>query len=265
VRSRDAARQARHEAQVLGANLHKRLAGIEEERRTILQQARETADAEVAAVRQELESLRRRLRVEPVRDVRENLSQIVTEVSAGLAEVAALTPDLSPEPLVDADLQSAAALEPPPTGAPRPGDTVRLATLGLEGVLVRVDGAEALVQAGPVRTRVPFESLTLVHREQRTAVPETLSPVPAAAPSPGLQLDLRGLTAEEALLRLDRYLDQATMARLPWVRVVHGKGTGTLRREVRRQLGDHPLVVSYESATERDGGDGVTIVHLIKT
>lgn len=264
VRSRDAARQARHEAQVLGANLHKRLAGIEEERRTILQQARETADAEVAAVRQELESLRRRLRVEPVRDVRENLSQIVAEVTAGLVDVAALTPDLSPEPLADADLESAAALQPP-TGAPRPGDTVRLATLGLQGVLVRVDGAEALVQAGPVRTRVPFESLTLVHREQRTAVPETLSPVPAAAPSPGLQLDLRGLTAEEALLRLDRYLDQATMARLPWVRVVHGKGTGTLRREVRRQLGDHPLVVSYESATERDGGDGVTIVHLIKT
>ena len=265
ARTRDAARQARHEAQILGANLQKRLAGIDEERRTILQQAREMADAEVAVVREELESLRRRLRVEPVRDMRENLSQVVAEVTSGLADVDALTSDLSPEPLVDAAADSAAALDAAPTGAPRPGDTVRLATLGLEGILVRVDGAEALVQAGPVRTRVPFESLTLVRREQRAAASETLGPVSVAAPSPGLQLDLRGLTAEEALLRLERYLDQATMARLPWVRVVHGKGTGTLRREVRRQLGDHPLVVSYESATERDGGDGVTIVHLIKT
>jgi len=81
---------------------------------------------------------------------------------------------------------------------------------------------------------------------------------------PRLQLDLRGLTAEEALLRLDRYLDQAVRARLPRVRIVHGKGTGTLRREVRRMLGEHPLVVNYESATERDGGDGVTIAQLLK-
>ncbi len=264
ARARDAARQARHEAQVLGANLRKRLSGIEEERRTILEQARETANAEVQAVRLELEVLRRKLRVEPVRDVRDSLAQTVSAMTTELDQVAALVPNLAPAPLADEGLESAAALETTqPVGPPRPGDTVRLATLGLEGVLVRVDGNEALVQAGPVRTRVPFESLTLVHRERRVA-PEISAAMPEAGPSPGLQLDLRGLTAEEALLRLDRYLDQATMARLPWVRIVHGKGTGTLRREVRRLLGEHPLVTRYESATERDGGDGVTLAHLVK-
>jgi len=266
VRARDAARQARHEAQVLGTNLRKRLAGIEEERRVILQEARDLADAEVEAVRQELEEVRRRLRVEPSRATRDTLAQVVAGATADLAEVAGRTSDLVQEPLGDAALE--AALEPTaetavPVGPPRPGDTVRLATLGLEGVLVRVDGDEALVQAGPVRTRVPFGSLTLVRRE-KPPVPEVSISVPEAGPSPGLQLDLRGLTAEEALLRLDRYLDQAVRARLPWVRIVHGKGTGTLRREVRRMLGEHPLVVSYESATERDGGDGVTIAQLLK-
>ncbi len=266
VRARDAARQARHEAQVLGTNLRKRLAGIEEERHVILQEARDLADAEVEAVRQELEEVRRRLRVEPSRVTRDTLAQVVAGATANLAEVAGRTSELVQESLGDAALE--AALEPMaeaavPAGPPRPGDTVRLATLGLEGVLVRVDGDEALVQAGPVRTRVPFGSLTLVRREKPPA-PEVSISVPEAGPSPGLQLDLRGLTAEEALLRLDRYLDQAVRARLPWVRIVHGKGTGTLRREVRRMLGEHPLVVSYESATERDGGDGVTLAQLLK-
>lgn len=264
ARARDAARQARHEAQVLAANLRQRLAGIEEERQTLLQQARDNAEAEVEVVRQELDALRRRLRAMPLRDVREDLAQTLAEVGAGLTEVAALVPDL-------VSAGAGAALEEtmldeaePPVGSPRPGDTVRVTTLGLEGELVSLDGNEALVQAGPVRTRVALEALTLVRRGQR-ARPEPITQLPAPAPSPGLQLDLRGLTAEEALLRLERYLDQAAMARLPWVRIVHGKGTGTLRREVRRLLGGHPLVVGYESATERDGGDGVTLVQLIKT
>lgn len=260
ARARDAARQARHEAQVLGTNLRKRLAGIEEERQVILQQAQTNAEAEVEVVRQELEGLRRRLRVEPVRDVRDNLAQTVAAVTTGLAEVAALVPDLASAPLADAALDEVEA----PVGAPRVGDTVRVRTLGFEGLLVSLDGNEALVQAGPVRMRAAPEALTLVRRGQRAA-PEPCTWLSEPAPSPGLQLDLRGLTAEEALLRLDRYLDQAAMARLPWARIIHGKGTGTLRREVRRFLGEHPLVVGYESATERDGGDGVTLAQLIKT
>lgn len=262
ARARDAARQARHEAQILANNLRTRLAGINEERQTILQQARDSADAEVEVLRRELDVLRRRLRVEPARDVRESLARVVVDIETELEDIAAALPILSAEPLTDVALESPMALETMPAGPLALGDTVRVESLGLEGVLVRLVGDEALVQAGPVRTRVPVPTLTLVRRGQRPA-PEIPASVPAAATSPGLQLDLRGLTADEALLRLDRYLDQATLARLPWVRVIHGKGTGILRREVRRMLGDHPLVVRYESATERDGGDGVTVVHLV--
>jgi DNA mismatch repair protein MutS2 len=79
-----------------------------------------------------------------------------------------------------------------------------------------------------------------------------------------VQIDLRGQTADEALRALERYLDDAAMASLPWVRVIHGKGTGKLRREVRRYVGSHPLVSSYDGAPLNEGGEGATVVQLVK-
>ncbi len=76
------------------------------------------------------------------------------------------------------------------------------------------------------------------------------------------EVHLRRLTADEALLKLDEYLHDAFMARLCRVRVVHGKGTGTLRRIVREQLAKHPLVSSYRPGGYGEGGAGVTIVEL---
>ena len=77
------------------------------------------------------------------------------------------------------------------------------------------------------------------------------------------EVHLRRLTVEEALLKLDKYLDDALMAGLWQVRVVHGKGTGTLRQVVHRVLAKHPLVKSYRLGGYGEGGAGVTIVELI--
>lgn len=77
------------------------------------------------------------------------------------------------------------------------------------------------------------------------------------------EVDLHRLTVEEALPKLDKYLYDAFMAGFYQVRVVHGKGTGTLRQAVRRQLAQHPLVQSYRPGGYGEGGaDGVTIVEL---
>lgn len=78
----------------------------------------------------------------------------------------------------------------------------------------------------------------------------------------GAELDLHGLTVDEALLKLETYLDAAYKAGLRRVWIVHGKGTGILRWEVRRWLGSHPLVRRYASADPYHGGDGATEVHL---
>ncbi|MBA7686235.1 Endonuclease MutS2 [subsurface metagenome] len=79
---------------------------------------------------------------------------------------------------------------------------------------------------------------------------------------PVSEIHLRRLTVDEALLKLDQYLNDAFMAGFYQVRVVHGKGTGTLRQAVREKLTKHPLVKSYRPGVYGEGGAGVTVVEL---
>jgi DNA mismatch repair protein MutS2 len=75
-----------------------------------------------------------------------------------------------------------------------------------------------------------------------------------------MELDIRGKTVDEALPEVDKYLERAYLARLPWVRIIHGKGTGALRQAVRRFLAGSPLVASFRSGDESEGGNVVTVV-----
>lgn len=78
------------------------------------------------------------------------------------------------------------------------------------------------------------------------------------------EIHLRRLTIDEALYRLEPYLDAAFMAGYPSVRVIHGKGTGAVRRAVHERLARHPLVRDYRLASPGDGDTGVTIVELAR-
>ena len=80
--------------------------------------------------------------------------------------------------------------------------------------------------------------------------------------APEAEIHLRRLTVDEALFRLDRFLNAAFIAGLPWVRVIHGKGTGTLRQAVREELENSSLVKSFRLAALEEGGGGATIVEL---
>src|SRR5207247_9619263 len=86
--------------------------------------------------------------------------------------------------------------------------------------------------------------------------------VHGSASSVPLQLDLRGARADEALAVMDRYLNDAAVAGISRLRIVHGKGTGALRTAIRAALADHPLVRSHEPAGPSEGGEGATIVTL---
>ena len=80
--------------------------------------------------------------------------------------------------------------------------------------------------------------------------------------SPGDELSLRRMRVDEAIPTLDRYLDRAFVAGLHSVRIIHGKGTGTIRQVVIGQLKGHPLIRSYRPARPEEGGAGVTIAEL---
>ena len=76
------------------------------------------------------------------------------------------------------------------------------------------------------------------------------------------EVHLRRMKVRDALQKLDRYLNDATVMGMPWVRVIHGKGTGILKGAVIEFLSDHPLVKSHEPAAPSEGNGGVTIAKL---
>ncbi len=260
VRARDQARQAQRDAEDRAAQLRDRLAGIEHERRELLAQAEAQGREVVAALQDEVRALRDRLLAAP--------GQIAApEVDAVADAAAALEVRVpQPEPLIAADEIAAPEPAPEPTGVLAEGSTVRIPSLGVEGTVLALEGDEAVIQAGAMRTRLPLEDVELLRaRPASKPPPTTLSVAAAPRPSPGVEIDLRGQTAAEALANLDAYLDDAAMAALPWVRIIHGKGTGKLRHEVRHFLATHPLVPMYESASEKEGGSGVTVAKLVTT
>lgn len=79
---------------------------------------------------------------------------------------------------------------------------------------------------------------------------------------PSVEVHLRRMRVDEAMMKLDRYLNTAFLAGLPRVRVVHGKGTGTVRRAVIEALANNPLVDSHRPASLEEGGSGVTVVEI---
>ncbi|MGH2542950.1 MAG: Smr/MutS family protein, partial [Ardenticatenaceae bacterium] len=162
------------------------------------------------------------------------------------------------------------ALEERPLAA---GDLVWVPTLDRTGEIVQISGDEADVAAGSFRVRVALRDLELRApasrqsqpqgaRAQRQARHSTIT-IPRVE-SPGMEIDLRGNTVEEMIPLLDKYIDDAYLAGMPSVRIIHGKGTGTLRRVVRDELRNHPLVKEYRSGDGNEGGDGVTVAVLMQ-
>lgn len=158
-----------------------------------------------------------------------------------------------------------------PGDTPRPGDRVEVASLGQQAEVVAIlDGGEAELQLGTFRLRRPLAELRRIGRKEAgTAGSRARRDGGAAArldsAAVPLDIDLRGLRALETEDTLERYLNEAYLASLPYVRIIHGKGTGALRQSVREYVRQHPLVAGFESEADRQGGEGVTIVKLRDT
>jgi DNA mismatch repair protein MutS2 len=262
-RQRDAARAARQAAEVAGEQLEEqrqelatRLEGLEEERRQVLQAARDQAQAEVQGLHDEIDALRRRLAVaaQPL--------QAVEEIADALDEL---------EDRTEAPVERRAPAPAPV--APRVfrlGQRVRLPALQTTGVLTEIGLQQVEVQIGRLRVRARLEELALpeepgqaeVDRLAPRAIPEKVARSIVAPEPPPFELDLRGRMVDEALEELERRLDAASYAGLPFVRIIHGKGTGRLRQAIREALRSNPCAATFQAGTDTEGGDGVTVVHL---
>lgn len=147
----------------------------------------------------------------------------------------------------------------------KPGDTVLITDIDKKGtVLDKADASGYVeVQAGIIKTRVRLESLRLLQEKTRAAAAYTPRTGPSrASVQVKTELDLRGMTVDEALLELDRFIDNALLAGIGQISVIHGKGTGALRSAVQQFLKTHRSVTSYRLGRYGEGENGVTIVEI---
>lgn len=143
------------------------------------------------------------------------------------------------------------------------GDYVQLKSVGQHGYVLEEPNSagEVLVQMGVARLSVNREQL--VRAQSRQEQPQRYQQsFLAKAKSISPELDLRGKYAEEALEELDKYLDDAALAGIDKVRIIHGKGTGALRRAVRNHLQNHHFVSDFRDGAIAEGGFGVTVITL---
>jgi DNA mismatch repair protein MutS2 len=267
-KARSAAEKAHHDAEMMRAELAARLEKIEDERMQVLEKAHQQAEEQLEEVQDELRELRRQLArtrqpLEVIEEAEEKLADLEETVASPVERKA-------PEASVSQLRRSI-----------RLGDKVRLHSVTALGE------EDAEVSVGVLRIRARLAELQLMGEEAPSAGASSAGlptarelmtanrPQPSAestgsvrqsgsmyAESPGIELDLRGKRSDEALDALERYLDSAYLAGLPWVRIIHGKGTGKLRLAVRDALAHSPHVKSFESGGDNEGGEGVTVARL---
>jgi DNA mismatch repair protein MutS2 len=236
----------------LARQLTKRLSDVERSKRAAVERAHTEAQAELD-------------------DLRGRLKELATRIEQGQAPGGELAPLMQQVREVERQLVSRRPA-PPPTPAPAvpiaPGAWVRVRGLGQVGQVVSISGGAAEIQVGQFKTRVrlaelePATRAEAARREEASPAESSYAVSRPSGPMPPLEMQLLGWRAEQVGPELDRYLNDAYMAGLPFVRIVHGKGTGVLRQVVREYLRGHPLVKSFDFAAAREGGEGVTIAAL---
>jgi DNA mismatch repair protein MutS2 len=256
------AAELRADAEKYRARLAAELREFESRREAEWQAARDQIEDELREVRSQLRRLRDEFRsVSLTRQWLEEAEQRLQEVKAHIAS--AQPP--APQRLSEAIGQPA---EPAPPRPLQVGDRVQVRSVGLSGEILAIDEDEqtAEVQVGGFRMQADLSELRRETRGERKATERRAPPEQATLP-PGrdvsMTFDMRGWRAADVPDKLDHYLNDAYLAGLPYVRLIHGKGTGALRQVVRDVLSSHPLVDSF-SGGGPDGGEGVTIARLIE-
>lgn len=270
-RAREEAERARQEAERLRRRIAQEYAVIDDERRQLIDEARRQAEELVRATQEELRRIEREAALAGAgrSAVRRALEE--SRTAAALAQRMVTSTVAAPQLPLAPPAEEAPANEPL-----RPGDAVRVRGLaareGAVGELLSPPDRNGMaeVQFGSLKMRVPTERL---ERASRRELRET-RPAPAGSPAVtatlatqrradvSTELDLRGRRAEEAIELVEKYLDDAVLAGLSQVRIIHGKGTGALRQVVREVLARHPMVQEFGSAPLNQGGDGVTLARL---
>jgi DNA mismatch repair protein MutS2 len=256
-REREKLEKQRTRLEAQNVELEKRLEKIEDERRETIAKARAEGELEVAVLKRNIDSLKSQLKkasqpLTAIRAIEEKMGKMEEKVEAPVERRGA---KVEGQPIVNGNQLL------------RLGEKVTVSTLNAEGVVTALGESDAEVQIGTIRVRARLSDLikrsgepVVVEEKKKVATRETASTV--SAKSPGMEVDLRGLMSEDALDKMERYLEQAYLSGLPFVRIIHGKGTGKLRQAVREALRGHAYVKAFEEGGDKEGGEGVTVAKM---
>jgi DNA mismatch repair protein MutS2 len=156
------------------------------------------------------------------------------------------------------------------------GAKIRVRGFSKPVVLRRIDGSSAEIEAGPLRMKVALDEITGIETTPQPsargvgavgaglALPASKVTVTSQSSGTGSsdEINVIGMTVEEATDRLDKFLDDAALANKARIRIIHGHGTGALRKGIGEFLASHPLVEKHSFETEEHGGKAITIVEL---
>jgi DNA mismatch repair protein MutS2 len=228
--------------------IEERLAEAEERQKEILAKSYRDAAGMIADTKRQMHTLIEELKVKE----KEKRREVVKQIEAKQREI---TEKLS-------------RFEEEETGTPSPGDlkagdTVFVRSLGYDAAVVNVMGQQNRVRvtAGNMEIEVPLSDIAnkkgrTLEKEARAAGTEGTVEITSTS------LNLIGLRVDEALSRLEPFLNHVSLAGIPQVTVIHGLGTGTLSRAVREHLEGHPLVKKFRSGDRAEGGKGVTVLTM---
>ena len=220
-----------------------RLAEAEQAKLEALGKAFTEAREIVTTIKRQTRAILDEARLEKSRDALKMLEAIETDVEGKLREYRQETP------LKLTDLSA--------------GDVVFVRSLGFDAAILKIDGKQQRlrVRAGQREVEVPLAEIAAkkgkLLKEERSARKKAGDDLEAS-----YELKLLGLRLDEALSRIEPFLNHASLAGLGEVRIIHGTGTGALMRGVRDYLDGHPLVREFRSGEQLEGGNGVTIVTM---
>lgn len=245
-RERTQMRSEREQATALRVRQERLLAETEEKCRQVWQDETREAKLLVRRIREEgrevIVQLRKNLQT-PLGDARRDLSRFLHEHHK---EIAAKEQVFRTETVSD-------------TPPPQIGDEVEIRGGKIRGTLLTLNGQKARVRCGGTTFEVP--AVQVRRSSEQKPAPSVRVAVDHAPPSRP-EINLLGLRVREALPRLEVFLDQAILNNQSSVRIVHGMGTGALRRAVRAYLADSPYCASFNEAPRNEGGGGATVAEL---
>ncbi|MCM3122653.1 MULTISPECIES: endonuclease MutS2 [Bacillaceae] len=250
-KDRDEAHQLLKDAENLHRDMQKQMAEYYQKKEELADKAKVKAASIVEKAKDEAEEVireLRKLRLEKGAEIKEH------ELIDAKRRLSEATPELSQ--VKNAGKAKSARHEF------KPGDEVNVLTFGQKGHLVdRVNDKEWQVQIGILKMKVKESDMEYIN----TPKPVETRPVATVKGKDfhvGLELDLRGERYEDALMRVEKYIDDALLAGYPRVNIIHGKGTGALRQGVQEYLRNHRSVKKIRFGDAGEGGTGVTVVEF---